>query len=307
MSQKILIVGGSGNLGNKICNFLIKTNNKLVNLDKRKIKNLNKISFIKCDLTKKISKKKLPRDINIIIFSAGYIGGIDSRDDNFIDKYFKLNLYSLSNLLESIEISKLKKIIFFSSEQVYGDNQININNKKNTFFEPKPKNYYGASKLMAEKYLNYFYSFYNKKFGIDILRVPRVIDLSENTLFYKLIKSCSLRKKINITNNREKFNFVFVDDFLSIISRTITQKKKLFRILDIGSKDYKSFSIIDIIKLIDQKINTKTKTLIKNEKFSHNPFNLKINYNYSYKSLKQNSKISVKKMIELIRDKYGLK
>ena len=57
MSQKILIVGGSGNLGNKICNFLIKTNNKLFNLDKRKTKNLNKISFIKCDLTKKISKK----------------------------------------------------------------------------------------------------------------------------------------------------------------------------------------------------------------------------------------------------------
>ena len=307
MSQKILIVGGSGNLGIKICNFLTKTNNRLINLDKRKIKNSNKISFIKCDLTKKIDKKKLPKDIDIIIFSAGYTGGIESKDDKFIDKYFKLNLYSLSNLLEGIEISKLKKIIFFSSEQVYGDNQTNINKKKNTFFEPKPKNYYGASKLIAEKYLNYVYSFHNKKFGIDILRVPRVIDLSENTLFYKLIKSCSLRKKINITDNREKFNFIFVDDFLNIISRTITQKKKLFRILDICSKDYKSFSIINIIKLIDQTINTKTKILIKNKKFFHNPFNLKIDYNYSYESLKQNSKISVKKMIELIKDKYGFK
>ena len=70
---------------------------------------MSKIKFINCNLVKKINIKKLPKDIDIIIFSAGYTGGVDSTKDNFIDKYFKYNLYSLSNLLESIKKSKLKK------------------------------------------------------------------------------------------------------------------------------------------------------------------------------------------------------
>ena len=127
MCLKILIVGGSGNLGSKICKSLDQTNHKLFNLDKKKNKKLSKIKFINCNLVKKINIKKLIKDIDIIIFSAGYTGGVDSTKDNFIDKYFKYNLYSLSNLLESIKI-KIKNN-FFSSEQVYGDNQFNINKK----------------------------------------------------------------------------------------------------------------------------------------------------------------------------------
>lgn len=307
MSLKVLIVGGSGNLGIKICKSFLKTNYKLINLDKKKLKNFDKINFINFDLTKKINKNNLPKNINIIIFSAGHIGGLDSLKNDTAEKYFKYNLYTMSNLLENIQNSKLKKIVFFSSEQVYGDNQSNINKKKNIFYEPEPKNYYGVSKLMAEKYLNYYYNFYDRKFGIDILRIPRVIDLSQNSLLYNLVENCSVKKKIDITNINEKFNFIFIDDFLNELSQVIKQKKKNFRILDLGSKDRKSFSIIEIVKMIDKIFNLKTKILIKNEKFTHNPINLKIDYSFSYKSLNQHPKYSVRKIIELLRDKYEFK
>ena len=69
------------------------------------------------------------------------------------------------------------------------------------------------------------YNSYNKKFGIDILRIPRVTDLSQNSLFYKLLNRYSLNKKIEITNSKEKFNFIFIDDFLDVIAKTIKQKK----------------------------------------------------------------------------------
>ena len=118
MSLKVLIVGGSGNLGTKICKFFLKPNYKLINLDKKKLKNFDKVNFINFDLTKKINKNNLPKNINIIIFSAGHIGGLDSLKNDTAEKYFKYNLYTLSNLLENIQNSKLKKIVFFSSEQV---------------------------------------------------------------------------------------------------------------------------------------------------------------------------------------------
>lgn len=307
MLTNILIVGGSGNLGIHICNYLEKIKNiSLINIDKKQKKNSNRIRFINCDLLKVINKKKLPKNIDVIIFSAGFIGGNKSIKKKFIEKYFKLNIYSLSNLLEKIDKLKLKKIIFFSSEQVYGDNQINMDKKKAKFFEPMPKNYYGASKLIAEKYLNYFYHYYDKKFSIDILRIPRIIDLSNNSLLYYLMKKCSQNENIHITNIKEKFNFIFIDDFLNVLTNSINQKKKLFRILDLGSKDRKSFSIINIVKMINNKLNKKNKFFFKNIENTHNPLSLKINKDYSYKSLGYKPKVSVKKMLELIRVKYEL-
>ncbi len=303
----MLIVGGSGNLGDRICNFFVKKKFNLINIDKKKINNSNKIDFINLNLNKKITKNKLPKNIDIIIFSAGYIGGTDSTKNKNINKYFKLNLYTLSNLLENIDISKLKKIIFLSSEQVYGDNQVNFDKKKKIFLEPRPKNYYGASKLIAEKYLYYFYYFNKKKFNVDILRIPRVIDLSEDNLFYKLLKNCSLRKKINISNINEKFNFIFISDLLSLLNRSIKQKKKLYRILDLGSKEGKPFNVFQIIKKIDKILKIKTKISFDNNKLTHNPLNIKINYYYTIKSLKQKSQVSIEKMIELISNKYGFK
>ncbi len=306
MPLKILIIGGSGNLGLKICNFFLKKKYSLINIDKKKVKSSKKISFINLDLNKNISKDKLPINIDIVIYSAGYIGGVESLKNNNINKYFKLNLYSLSNLLENIDISKLKKIIFFSSEQVYGDNQINFDKKKKIFFEPRPKNYYGASKLIAEKYLYYFYCSNKKKFNVDILRIPRVIDYSKDNLIYKLLNYCSLKKKINISNINERFNFIFISDFLNLINQSLKQKKKIYRILDLGSKDYRSFNIFEIVKKIDKVLKTKTDISFSNRS-THNPVNLKINYDYSNKSLNLNSQVCITKMIKLIKNKYGFK
>ena len=98
-----------------------------------------------------------------------------------------------------------------------------------------------------------------------------------------------------------------MDDFLNVLTQVTKQKKNLFRILDLGSKDRKSFSIIQIVKMIDKTINTQTKILRKNKIFTHNPINLKIDYNFSYKSLKQYPKWSLRKMIELVSNKYGFK
>ena len=75
--------------------------------------------------------------------------------------------------------------------------------------------------------------------------------------------------------------------------------------MDLGSRDYKPFNLIDIIKMIDKFMNTKTKITFSNNKTTHNPINLKINYDFSYNSLKENPKVTVKKMIKLIIIKHG--
>ena len=61
---------------------------------------------------------------------------------------------------------KIRKIIFTSTEHVYGDD---FNNKKNILnIEPSPKNLYGITKLLSEKILHNFFK--KTLISIDILR-----------------------------------------------------------------------------------------------------------------------------------------
>jgi len=303
VSNKILIVGGSGNLGSKIVNALVKKKTKIFILDKKKNLNLKNSKFIKCNLNNKFEKKIIPKKINVVILAAGIIGGEQSFAEKFAQKYIQNNFYSVLNLLNNIDRTHLKKIIFLSTEQIYGDNQINF--LQNKFYEPQPKNYYGISKLLAEKALFNFYHNCEKKISIDILRVPRVIDYSKNNIIYNLIEKIKKNNKIVIRNFKEKFNLIFIDDFLKIIVKVSKHNKKEIRILDISGRDYRSFFLIEIIQKIKKKLGLKNIIYKKKTMDTHNPINLKINYNYSKKNIDFVPKISVSHMIKLIISKHG--
>ena len=66
-----------------------------------------------------------------------------------------MNCETLIKFLKILEKKKIRKIIFTSTEHVYGDD---FNNKKNILnIEPSPKNLYGITKLLSEKILHNFF------------------------------------------------------------------------------------------------------------------------------------------------------
>lgn len=302
--KNILVLGGSGTIGQKIIKNIFK-NFKVTVFDKKKLnKNLaSKVKFIKGNCLNEKDLKKIPRNIDIVIFLLGYKGGPDSLKLIFYQKYFKENCENLNIFLEKNKIKKIKKIIFTSTEHVYGDNQNVGNNllKKEVF----PKNFYGSTKLLAEKIL--FNYWLKNKVCVDILRFPRII-LDNKNLISKIIYSAIFKKKIIIKKTKAKFNFLHIDDFLVAINKSIFQLKSKYRILNVYN-DSSALTIENIAKQIKNKLSLKIKInyLKKNNFVDHNPINLSVSNKHTKKQLTWNPKISNKKIIEKLIKEYEIK
>ncbi len=191
-NRKILILGGSGFIGTKLIEK-INRKKQLIILDKKKINNKfkkNKI-FIKGSIFSKRVLQKI-KNIEIVIFLIGKKGGPDSTDICKSAEYLNSNTSSLEYFLKNFENKHLKKIIFLSSEHVYGESKSAINNVCTN--ETFPKNYYGLSKLLAEKILYNFYK--ERKINVVILRFPRVIAFDEKNILSVMIHNAIYKKKL---------------------------------------------------------------------------------------------------------------
>jgi len=298
--KNVLIAGGGGELGGHLIQHLKEKKINFFVLDKKfkkkdKIKN---VKFIKFDFLKQNKFQKIPIKIDVIIFLVGITGGPLSLDLRYFKKYIQINSETLMNFLKRVKKINVKKIIFTSTEHVYGDND---KNNYITKTELTPKNLYGISKLFSEKILyNYFK---DHKIAVDIFRFPRVISNNKNNLIFKIKSDAVKNGIIHLINPNLKFNFIYINDLLSAFEKSMFQTSRKFRILDIFNNS-KSISLIEIAKIFKQKFKKKLIIkLIKNTgNQNHNPINLKISNNFTKKTLKwnpifNNSQI-IKKIIE---------
>jgi|SaaInlStandDraft_2_1057019.scaffolds.fasta_scaffold41485_2 nucleoside-diphosphate-sugar epimerase len=301
-SKNILLLGGAGNIGKQLTLSFLKDYNIFL-LDKSMPRNfeLKNIKFIKYDLFKSKSILKIPKVIDTVIFLVGKTGGPQSLEIKNLKKYIDINCETLINFLKYAQNLKIKKIIFTSTEHVYGDGAKKTGQTKLT--EPSPKNYYGASKLLSEKIL---YSFYKKNFtNIDILRVPRIISHNVKNPILSMIRSANKTKKITINDTKAKMNFIHSEDMLTAFQACLKKKNTGFRILNIFNNS-KPLSLIYIAKYIKKKINKKIKIVVvkRNYKIEHNPINLIVSNKFSKKILKWNPLINNKKIINKLINKY---
>ena len=160
---KILVTGGLGFIGSHTVVQLISSGYEVVIVDDLSnaqlfiLDNIKKITGIKPAfyLADVGNKKKLSnvlskeRNIDAVIHFAAFKAVEESVKDPL--KYFKNNLYCLINLLECINESKIKNVIFSSSATVYGDpDELSV-----TEATPCKKSLsaYGSSKQMGEDIL----------------------------------------------------------------------------------------------------------------------------------------------------------
>jgi len=137
-------------------NFIIFGNTGFVgkNLEKY-IKLKYKNNFIygfgskKIDLTKRKDAIKLRRHINSnsIIFFLSF--NKNQANSSILD--FEKNYMMIKNFFELVKTKKPKKIIFFSTQSIYGEDTHNTNTTERT--TPDPSSYYGIAKYTAERLL----------------------------------------------------------------------------------------------------------------------------------------------------------
>jgi UDP-glucose 4-epimerase len=265
----ILVTGSAGYIGSQITEYFEKNNINYIGIDNFLYSipgNItNKKRFIKTDFkdSKKITKiiKKFNIDTIIHCAAASYVLEGEFKKKKYIKNNYK-------NTIIFINVCKknfVKNFIFLSSSNVYSENI------KNNYFsessKTKPKNYYGKTKLIIEKYL-----LSKKKFfkNIYILRLFNIIGLTKKfkpkkfyqfkhqRFFFKI--HYMIKKKepmfLNYIDGKNKTriypsrDFLDIRDFSNIILFILKNlNKKFIKIYNAGcGKSYALNKILNLMK-----------------------------------------------------------
>jgi len=237
MQKTILVTGGAGFIGSHLVDRLIKEGQKVVvidNLSTGKKENLNsKAKFYKIDIRdskiSQIFKKEKPE---IVFHYAAQIKVRKSMENSKEDT--KINILGSLNLLENCRKFRVKKFIFASTGAIYGEAKI-IPTPED-YFE-KPLSPYGISKLVIEKYLNYYYQVFGLPFVS--LRMANVYGPRQNSKGEAGVvaifcdRMLSGKQPIINGDGKQTRDFIYVDDVIE--ANTSALKKNKIGIFNIGT------------------------------------------------------------------------
>jgi len=247
---KVLVTGGAGFIGSKLSERLINKGYEVYiidNLSTGKIKNLPQgCHFIEKDLSNDNINNLLPTNIKYVFHFAAQSSGEISFDNPEYD--LKCNVLSTLKLLKWSRDNKVKRFVFASSMNVYGDTD------KNPIIEtekPNPKSFYGVGKYSSEQYIK-IYS--NLGVNSTILRFFNIYGPGQNldnlkqgmiSIYLAYIIN---NKKLLIKGSLERFrDFVYIDDAIEACLKSI-EEKTLFSLYNICSG--KKTTINELIKII---------------------------------------------------------
>ena len=312
--MKVLVIGGLGNLGSRITEYLLGKVEKItVSTRKKNLKNYfsNKIvNFIRIRWNQKFINN-LVKDFDAIIFSAGF-----NAKDSVLKKKEALDFskYSMNLITKAISKYPIKTFIFISTAHVYDSF---LSGKINEDTITKNNHPYAKSKLISEnillksidtKYTNLKIIRLSNAVGYPLFKDNEVWNLFVNDVIRQSITKKTVQINSSLLTQR---NFIAISEVCRFIlyileNQNFLRKRK---IINLGSN--KSYSLKDMISLIQKlSINHNIKFAInyknninKNEKF-------KLDYNskyitYSNFKVKNRLKYEIDMMIKITNQWYS--
>lgn len=174
MSETILVLGASGQIGNELTQKLrtIYGNSSVIASDIKKGSEEMMVSgpFEIIDAT---DKETILKTIQKYKVSQVYLlaAMLSATAEKYPEKAWNLNMTSLLAVLDLAKEKHIKQVYWPSSIAVFGPTTPKENTPQKTIMEPSTV--YGISKLSGEFWCNYYHS----KYGVDVrsLRYPGII------------------------------------------------------------------------------------------------------------------------------------
>ena len=258
--KKIGITGGSGFIGHQITSLLLKKNYKIKSCDLHKpnqifLRNEN-YKFKKINLFDKKKLENFFSDVDCVIHLAASLGVLNTEKNPL--ECLNVNILGTKAVLDVVGKNKIKKIIFSSSSEVYGD-QEKFPIKESSEF--KIKSNYALSKITSE----FFVKSYSKKFGFNynIVRFFNIYGINQKTNFVmsKFVDQALKSTKLSVYGNGKQVrSFCNVEDAARGLLLVMTKGKKN-EIYNIGNND-KPISMLNLAKKI-KKLSNSTSEIIK--------------------------------------------
>jgi UDP-glucose 4-epimerase len=253
--MNILIIGSEGLIGETLQQKLIKKKIKLFCFDILKKTNIPNVKFIKGSIEnlKVLYQKTKGKKIDIVIHLAAFLGVENTEKDKL--KCLNINILGTKNVLDFCVKKKIKKIIFSSSSEVYGEGGKKY--LKEDFFL-KPKSVYGITKVVNEEYIKGYCK--NYKLDFNICRFFNIYGAKQKAEFVipKFIKKIKKNQPVTIFGNGNQIrSFCYVDDAANALIKLIFSKKNN-KIYNIGN-NLEPIKMFNLAKLIYKLANKKVK------------------------------------------------
>ena len=255
--MNILVTGGCGFIGSNFINYMLSKYGdiKIYNIDclnycanEDNVTPNDRYKLIRGNITSKdlVSYVLNEYDITHVIHFAAQ-SHVDNSFDNSL-QYTMDNVYGTHVLLQAAkEYGKIQRFIHFSTDEVYGEVDIEHPgcHEKSLL---NPTNPYAATKAAAEfLVLSYYHSF---KLPIIIIRCNNVYGPNQypEKLIPKFIKLLSEGKQLTIHGNgMTRRNFIWVED-VAIAVDTILRNGLINEVYNIGTSQ--EYSVMDVAKLL---------------------------------------------------------
>ncbi len=202
--NKCAVIGATGFVGVHLCNDLESRGFRVQRIARIKNKIDSTKDIIYCDFSKIEQIKKILKGVDIVFHLAA-----KTHSSNFKNKsdFFDTNFHLTKRIVKASIGAGVKKFIFLSSIKVNGEQTY----KNEEFSEESvsaPQDYYGKSKLEAEKFLSLNYV--KSKISVVIIRSPIVYGFPLKANFRLLVKLVSLRFPLPFLYVNNLRDFIYV-------------------------------------------------------------------------------------------------
>ena len=308
MIQTVMVTGSSGTVGTALVLDLLSKGYNVIPLDIKPSMwdvSIDKKTILH-DLRKPLSSLKKHQTPDIIIHLAS-----NARvHDLVVDPQKALDNYIMThNILEYARLNKIKRFVFSSSREVYGESRSNNKRNEDSTHVSKIKSPYTASKFASEALIHSYGECYD--INPIIVRLSNVygrFDVSERAvpLFIYYAKR---NRTINIFGAEKKLDFTYTDDAIDGIVLIIKKYDKVapntFNIT-LG----KGVKIIDVAKIIIKEMNSESQLVIGDKRTGEiSTFVANISHAYNligYKpktSVDEGIKLNIEWYLEAMKDR----
>lgn len=257
--MKFVVTGGAGFIGSNLIQRLVKDGHDVTVLDKVKPNDafrlrpiFDKIKYKEFDLENFEKLKEILTGFDVVAHLSASADIALGRTKTDVD--LRQGTIVTYNVLESMRVNKVNKIIFPSTSSVYG-NPIKIPTTEDTgmLF---PTSLYGASKLAAEGLI----SAYCHLFGMQswIFRLGNVLgpNLARGVIRDFISKLRQNPKELGILGDgKQQKDFIYMTDFLDGLLFAFNNSKDAVNIFNLSSG--KTTSVDKLAKMVFEEMNLK--------------------------------------------------
>lgn len=258
--MKVLVTGSSGTVGTHLCETLLNKGHEVIGADWRPNKWSKKIDALTLSVDLRDKAKVLevlPKDPDIVVHLAA-----NARVHNLVvdPSLARDNFETLFNTLEYVRESGIKRFMFASSREVYG-NTSKIIHSEDDAFTKNCESPYTASKISGEALVHSYQQCYDVDFCI--FRYSNVYGMYDGSdrIIPLFIQLCREDKDLTIFGEDKLLDFTYVADAVNgtilLLEQFDTIKNEVY---NLATGD--GTSLLEVAELIKSEIGSESQICV---------------------------------------------